>query len=127
MMGMKMGGEMDAKLAKIQELKDLIYDMLAEGTSEAEIMGEIKDAVSGEDSEAVAMEKKENPLDEVGEALGGSEMSDLQKMKRDYFKPKPAAPRNGTGVFIAAMEKKQDSKKMPEMPMKSSKMQGKMR
>lgn len=125
-MGMKMGGEMDAKLAKIAELKDLIYDMLAEGTSEAEIMDEIKGAVSGEDSEAVAMEK-ESPLEEMGEDMGGDEMSELQKMKRDYFKPKPAAPRSGTGVFIAAMEKKQPSKSMPEMPMKSSKMQGKMR
>jgi len=57
-MDMEMGGDMDAKLAKIAELKDLIYDMLAEGTSEAEIMDEIKDAVSGEDSEAVALEKK---------------------------------------------------------------------
>jgi hypothetical protein len=125
-MDMEMGGDMDAKLAKIAELKDLIYDMLAEGTSEAEIMDEIKDAVSGEDSEAVALEKK-SPLDELAEDEGGEELSDLQKMKRDYFKPKPAASRNGTGVFIAAVEKRQPGKSNVEMPMKSSKLQGKMK
>jgi hypothetical protein len=122
---MQTGENMDAKLAKIAELKDLIYDMLAEGTSEAAIMEEIKDAVSGEGSEAVAVEK-ESPLEEMDE-MGGDEMSELQKMKMDYFKPKPAASRNGTGVFIAAMNEKQGSKKMPEMSMKSSKLQGKMK
>jgi hypothetical protein len=126
MMDMEMGGDMDAKLAKIADLKELIYDMLAEGTSETEIMDEIKDAVSGEDSEAVAMEK-EVPLDEMADDLGGDELNELQKMKRAYFKPKPAAPRNGTGVFIAAVEKRQPGKSSLEMPMKSSKMQGKMR
>ncbi len=113
-------GDMEAKLSKIAELKELIYDMLAEGTSEAEIMDEIKDAVSGEGAES------ESPEVEVAEEMGGDEMSELQKMKRDYFKPKPSAPRNGTGVFIAAMEKKQEPK-MADMPMKSSKMGGKMR
>ena len=120
MMNMAKEDDTGAKLAKIAELKELIYDMLAEGTSEAEIMGEIKDAVSGEGAES------ESPEVEMAEEEGGDEMSDLEKMKRDYFKPKPSAPRSGTGVFIAAMEKKQEPK-MGEPAMKLPKMGGKMK
>lgn len=97
--------EMDVKLAKLNDLKELIYDFLADGYTDKEIMEEVQEAVSGEPS-TLAEEKSED----MG-AMGQDEEDPLQKMKRDYFKPKPAAPRSGTGVFIAGMSQKQAPKR----------------
>lgn len=110
---------MDAKLSKLGELKDFIYDLLAEGASDEQIMEEVEQAISG-DTEA------EKPLEMESEESGGDEVSELRKMKEAYFKPKPASPRNGTGVFIAAMSQKQAPKKMDDIGGKPGKM-GKMK
>lgn len=115
--------EMDVKLSKLADLKELIYDLLADGYSDKEVMEEVQEAVAGEPSD-VAEEKAES-LGDMAE-MGGEEADPLQKMKRDYFKPKPAPSRNGTGVFIAAMSEKQAPKKMGDMGGKPGKM-GKMK
>lgn len=115
--------EMDVKLAKLADLKELIYDFLADGYSDKEIMEEVKEAVAGEPS-TMAEEKAESLEDMAG--MGKDSEDPLQKMKRDYFKPKAAAPRSGTGVFIAAMSQKQAPRKMEDMGSKPGKM-GKMK
>lgn len=115
--------EMDVKLSKLADLKELIYDLLADGYSDKEVMDEVQDAVSGEDM-GMAEDKGESLAEMAG--MGEKEEDPLQKMKRDYFKPKPAPSRNGTGVFIAAMSQKQAPKKMDEMGSKPGKM-GKMK
>ena len=115
--------EMDVKLSKLADLKELIYDLLADGYSDKDVMEEVKDAVSGEDM-GMAEDKGESLAEMAG--MGEKEEDPLQKMKRDYFKPKPAPSRNGTGVFIAAMSQKQAPKKMDEMGSKPGKM-GKMK
>lgn len=112
--------EMDVKLSKLADLKELIYDLLADGYSDKEVMEEVQEAVAGDPSN-MAEEKAESLAD-----LGGENENPLQKMKKEYFKPKPAAPRNGTGVFIAAMSQKQAPKKMDDMSSKPGKM-GKMK
>lgn len=115
--------EMDVKLSKLADLKELIYDLLADGYSDKEVMDEVQDAVSGEDM-GMAEDKGESLAEMAG--MGEKEEDPLQKMKRDYFKPKPAPSRNGTGVFIAAMSQKQAPKKMDDMGSKPGKM-GKMK
>lgn len=115
--------EMDVKLSKLADLKELIYDLLADGYSDKEVMDEVQDAVSGEDM-GMAEDKGESLAEMAG--MGEKEEDPLQKMKRDYFKPKPAPSRNGTGVFIAAMSQKQAPKKMEDMGSKPGKM-GKMK
>lgn len=97
--------EVDVKLAKLNDLKELIYDFLADGYSDKEIMEEVNEAIQGEPS-TLAEEKSEDLGD-----MGQESEDPLQKMKRDYFKPKPAAPRSGTGVFIAGMSQKQAPKR----------------
>lgn len=115
--------EMDVKLSKLADLKELIYDLLADGYSDKDVMEEVQEAVAG-DSSSMAEEKAESLADKGGM---DAELEDpMQKMKRDYFKPKPASSRNGTGVFIAAMSEKQAPKKMEEMGGKPGKM-GKMK
>lgn len=115
--------EMDVKLSKLADLKELIYDLLADGYSDKEVMNEVQGAVSGEGM-GEAKDKVES-LMEMAE-MGEDEEEPLQKMKRDYFKPKPSPSRNGTGVFIAAMSDKQGPKKMDDMSSKPGKM-GKMK
>lgn len=115
--------EMDVKLSKLNDLKELIYDLLADGYSDKEVMQEVQGAVSGEDMGEA--EEKVDSLEDLAE-MGGEEEDPMQKMKREYFKPKPAPSRNGTGVFIAAMSDKQAPKKMMDMGGKPGKM-GKMK
>ena len=115
--------EMDVKLSKLADLKELIYDLLADGYSDKEVMEEVQGAVAGGDMDMA--EEKVESLEDMAE-MGEDEEDPLQKMKRDYFKPKPAPSRHGTGVFIAAMSDKQAPKKMIEMGGKPGKM-GKMR
>lgn len=111
-----MDEELNVKLDKLKELKDLIYDYLADGYSDGEIMEEVKEAIA---------EKPEGSSNQVEVAEEKAENGDmLQKMKRDYFKPKPPASRNGTGVFIAPMAQKQGPK-MDSKPSMSK--QGKMK
>lgn len=113
-----MDEEMDVKLAKIRELKEFIYDCLADGYSDAEIMSEVKEAIAEKPEASESPAEAENGDDKAGM------VSDLEKMKRDYFKPKPPVSRNGTGVFIAAMSQKQGPK-MESKPSMSK--QGKMK
>lgn len=115
--------EMDVKLSKLADLKELIYDLLADGYSDKDVMEEVKEAVAGEPS-SMGEEKAEMGKGDSG--MSGDSEDPLMKLKRDYFKPKPAAPRNGTGVFIAAMSQKQAPKKMEDMGSKPGKM-GKMK
>lgn len=96
--------ETEVKLDKLKELKDLIYDLLSDGYSDSAIMEEVKDSISEKP------EGSSNPVEAMEEK--GDNEDALQKMKRDYFKPKPPASRNGTGVFIAAMQAKQAPKPM---------------
>lgn len=115
--------DMDVKLSKLNELKELIYDLLADGYSDKEVMLEVQEAVAGEPS-SMGEEKGEMMAGDSG--MDEDEEDPLMKLKRDYFKPKPAAPRNGTGVFIAGMGQKQAPKKMDDMGGKPGKM-GKMK
>lgn len=135
-MGMEDDKEMmDAKLGKLSELKDYIYELLAEGASDKEIMQEVESAMTeGGESKMPAMKSPmKKGMAEIAEGAAeiaeGSEMmedetmSDLQRMKRDYFKPKKAAPRQGTGVFIASMKSEpKDMMKMGESGNKPGKM-----
>jgi hypothetical protein len=115
--------DMDVKLSKLNDLKELIYDLLADGYSDKEVMEEVQEAVAGEPS-SMGEEKAEMMAGDSG--MDEGEEDPLMKLKRDYFKPKPAASRNGTGVFIAAMSQKQAPKKMEDMASKPGKM-GKMK
>jgi len=116
----------DAKKEKIKELRKLMQELMADGDDpmsmedltdtlqEAGNVAEdnlVDDADAGDDVEEMAesSEEESDELSGVGEGEGEEEeaVSDLEKMKRDYFRPKPKNTRRpGTAVVMPKMEAK---------------------
>lgn len=112
-----------AKLEKLKQLKKLMYELLGKDMGQ-QVMGEIssgdpmeetiegdmpsvKDGMHAAEKE-MADDKALADVKSVDDSAG-EEMSELDKMKHDYFKskfsPKPLPKRPGTAVMIATAEK----------------------
>jgi hypothetical protein len=115
----------EAKLEKLRQLKKLMYELMAEegmadepmdmsgGISGAMEAAEIE--VSGEPEEA------EEDMKAVDEEAGEDEpMTELMKMKKEYFKPKTMERRPGTAMIFKSNLSPTSKMSDPE-PMKFSK------
>lgn len=103
-----------AKKEKIKELRKLMHEMMLDGDGDEEMESdELAEALedAGEESEEFALEDGE-----VSEDEGEEEESEMSRLTREYFKPKPKASRPGTASIIIRSEapKKQTlSDKLP--------------
>ena len=115
-MGGDPSGDVSMKLGKLKELKNKIYELMAQGQSSDSIMEEVQEAVSGAPKETDAEEGAEpvhgapgsDPM--ASDPASEDPMAKLAAMKKAYFKPKAPAKRPGTGSFIAATVEKMPSK-----------------
>ena len=111
---MEMSPYKNAKMSKLKELQKILYELMAkEGADEEMDVGDVM--------EQAEQESSPDP-DAAQDASGGEEeaMSELQQMKKDYFKPKAKERAPGAGVMVASMRQAHGVKPSFTSPAKKS-------
>lgn len=125
-----------AKMEKLKELRRLLREIMAEDGPDSEMSGgDVEDIL--EEASEEAMEEPEGagedlPVREATEeemAEPETELSELEMLKREYFKPKMAskAPgREGAKTMIVAAQMPKSESLADKMPMPKRMGKGKM-
>lgn len=93
-----------AKLAQLKRLKREMRQIMAEtGVEDPEVDPTAEDPIEEEAEGEGGMSPSEHMAHEEAELHGDvpGDEDELTRLKREYFKPKPKAPRPGAGLMIA--------------------------